>query len=255
MTLSELGKECNLSETTIIRFINKLEYKSYQNFRLDMVQDLSSHKIEDSSREYQEIKCGDKIDDIKRKVISIASSAITDIDNLLSEQKMDEAVGLIENAKKIMFFGAGGSGVIATDVYHKFLRSGRHVVNESNSHIALIHASQLSKGDLLVLISHEGESKEVLECCRLAQNGGAKVIGITSYMNSDLAEMADLCIFSSTNDSPYYTEAMVSRIVQLVIMDMLFITVATHDDDKALLAIEAANRATREMKIRVGEEE
>ena len=36
MTLNELGRECNLSETTIIRFINKLDYKSYQSFRLDM---------------------------------------------------------------------------------------------------------------------------------------------------------------------------------------------------------------------------
>ncbi|MCQ4726701.1 MurR/RpiR family transcriptional regulator [Anaerotignum faecicola] len=257
MTLNELGRECNLSETTIIRFINKLDYKSYQSFRLDMAQDLSRHDAADSPKgsEYQEIKSGDSAEEVKQKVISIASSAITDINNLIPVETVTEAAKLIESARKIMFFGAGGSGVVAMDVYHKFLRSGKNVIHEGNSHIALIHASQLTKDDLLILISHEGESKEVLECCRLAQEGKAKVLGITSYMNSDLAKMADLCIFSSTNDSAYYTEAMVSRLVQLVIMDMLFIIVNAREDDKALMAIEAANRATREMKVHNGYEE
>lgn len=258
MTLSELGKECSLSETTIIRFINKLDYTSYQDFRLDMAQDLSRQDVEEreeTAKDYQEIKSDDSIEEIKQKVISIASSAIFDINKLVDLDRVTDATKLIEKAKRIMFFGAGGSGVIATDVYHKFLRCGKNVINESNSHIALIHASQLTADDLLILISHEGESKEVLECGKLAQKRGAKVLGITSYMNSDLAKLADLCIFSSTNDSAYYTDAMVSRLVQLVIMDMLFIIISTRaDEGHVLKAMEASRLATMEMKIHYGEE-
>lgn len=254
MTLSELGKECNLSETTIIRFINKLDYKSYQDFRLDMAQDISRQELdgeESAVKDFQEIKQGDTIEDIKLKTLSVASSAITDIDKLLTVEDVSQAAKMIENARKIMFFGAGGSGVIATDVYHKFLRVGLDVINDNNSHIALVHASQLTSKDLIILISHGGESKEVLECGRLAKAAGAKLLAVTSYMNSDLAKMADLCLFSSTNDSPYYTDAMVSRIVQLVIMDMLFIVISTHADaDKSKRAIESARLATLEMKIR-----
>ena len=72
MTLSELGKECSLSETTIIRFINKLDYKSYQAFRLDMAQDI----IKDGGtmdEENCDIEPGDSISDVKRKVIRNAS--------------------------------------------------------------------------------------------------------------------------------------------------------------------------------------
>ena len=59
MTLSELGKACGLSETTIIRFINKLEYTSYQDFRLDMAQDLSRRRVAEdgvTARCYDEIR-------------------------------------------------------------------------------------------------------------------------------------------------------------------------------------------------------
>ena len=250
MTLSELGKECSLSETTIIRFINKLDYKSYQAFRLDMAQDI----IKDGGtmdEENCDIEPGDSISDVKRKVIRNASSAINDISKLIDDNKLISVIEMIEKAERVMFFGAGGSGVIAMDVYHKFLKCGKDVIHENNSHLALIHSAHLTSNDMLVLISHEGGSREVLECARLAQSQGAKVLAVTSYMNSDLARMADVCIFSSTNDAAYYTEAMVSRLVQLVIMDILVVAYSTRlDAPEAREALEVSDKALTEMKKR-----
>ncbi len=79
-------------------------------------------------------------------------------------------------------------------------------------------------------------------------------------MNSDLAKMADLCIFSSTNDAAYYTEAMVSRLVQLVIMDILVVAYSTRlgDTDASrniVKAIEASDKALEEMKKKTEEKD
>ena len=97
MTLRELGTECNLSETTIIRFINKLDYTSYQAFRLDMAQDVmkGSNSSGADGIEKHEIKAGDSVEDIKSKVISIASSAINDINKLVDEKKLSQVTELI----------------------------------------------------------------------------------------------------------------------------------------------------------------
>ena len=254
MTLSELGRECNLSETTIIRFINKLDYTSYQAFRLDMAQDIikDGGTMED---ENYDIRQGDSISEVKRKVIRNATSAINDISKLIDDDKLTYVTEMIENAERVMFFGAGGSGVVAMDVYHKFLRCGKNVIHESNSHLAIIHSARLTSKDVLVLISHEGESREVLECAKIAQERGAKVLAVTSYMNSDLAKMADVCIFSSTNDAAYYTEAMVSRLVQLVIMDILVVSYTTRlDAAGARKAIEESDKALEEIKKKKEEE-
>jgi DNA-binding MurR/RpiR family transcriptional regulator len=68
--------------------------------------------------------------------------------------------------------------------------------------------------------------------------------------------MADICIFSSTNDAAYYTESMVSRLVQLVIMDMLVVAYSTRlDDTMAREAIEVSDMAVSEMKIHNSEVE
>ena len=41
LTINELSQKCNVSEPTVIRFINKLDYSSYSTFRLDMAGELS----------------------------------------------------------------------------------------------------------------------------------------------------------------------------------------------------------------------
>lgn len=74
-------------------------------------------------------------------------------------------------------------------------------------------------------VSHSGRTREILNCVRLARENGVKVVAITSYGDSPLTEMADFVLLSSTNDTEYRSDAMLSRIVQMVIIDILYVSV------------------------------
>lgn len=232
-TISELAKKCNVSETTVMRFIRKLGYTSFQVFRIDLAHEFTEMsynqtptnklQIEDG---YQDINADDDVATINQKVIQSASIAINDLKSLVNPAFIEAVVTHFIQANKIMFYGSGGSYVIALDAYHKFLRLGLNVTTNPNSHLMMIQAAQLSNADIAVLISHTGESREVLEIADNAKKQGAKIIGITSYINSSLAKIADITLFSSTNQLKYYTDAMVSRILQLVILDMIFVSVS-----------------------------
>lgn len=256
MTISELALECGLSETTVVRFIKKLDYTSFQRFRVEMAQELSEIKVSADSvglkieDGYQDIRNDDPIADIKRKVIISASSAIRDMEKLIDEASLENAVGCLLGAKRIMFYGSGGSSVIAMDAHHKFLRLGLTSIYESNSHFAIIRSTHLSSDDVLVLISHTGDSREVLECAQNAREAGCKIIGLTSYVNSELSSVADIVIYSSTNDLAHYTDAMVSRLIQLVVMDMLFIAVSLRAGADGKAAIEKSRDAIARSKGR-----
>ncbi|MFA6505793.1 MAG: MurR/RpiR family transcriptional regulator [Treponemataceae bacterium] len=256
MTISELAGECGLSETTVVRFINKLDYTSFQKFRVEMAQELSEItvsagseglKIEDG---YQDIHNDDSIGEIKKKVIISASGAIHDMEKLIDGESLERAVSSLIGAKRIMFYGAGGSSVIAMDAHHKFLRLGLTSIYESNSHFSIIRSTHLNADDVLVLISHTGESREVLECAENARAAGCTIIGLTSYINSDLAKVADIVLYSSTNDLAHYTDAMVSRLIQLVVLDMLFIAVSLRIGSKGKEAIEKSRSAIARSKGR-----
>ena len=232
LTINALAAKCGLSETTVIRFINKLDYSSYQIFRVEMAKEVSvlaaasdgvPLKIEDG---YQDITSADSIDDIKRKVIYSAANAIRDIDTLVDSGSLERAADRLATAERIMFYGAGGSASIAMDAHHKFLRLGLTSIWEANSHFAIIRCAHLTDKDAIVLFSHTGESRETLECAANAAASGCRIVGVTSYPNSSLAKASDPTLFSSTNDLPWYTDAMVSRLIQMVLLDMLFISVS-----------------------------
>jgi len=90
----------------------------------------------------------------------------------------------------------------------------------------------------------------VLDCAANAKEAGCAVIGLTSYLNSSLARAADLALYSSTNDMAHYTDAMVSRLIQLVILDMLFIAVSLKRGSSGKEAIEASRKAISRAKGR-----
>lgn len=254
ITISELAQKCNVSEPTVIRFINKLDYSSYQTFRIDMAGELSKEtnnssskgiKIEDG---YQNIEADDDTETVKQKVIASSACAITDLKNIINTDDLNKAVNLIFEANSILFYGSGGSSVIAMDAYHKFMRIGKRVSFDLNSHFSLIKTYHLESKDVVVLISHTGESREVLECAENAKKKGCKIIGITSYLNSALAKTSDVVLFSSTYDLKYYTDAMVSRLIQLIILDMIFISVSLKMGDESKKMIGESREAISVVK-------
>lgn len=250
LTISDLAQKCSVSEPTVMRFINKLDYNSYQTFRIDMAGELSKENTTAASSSiiniadgYQNIEASDSIETVKQKVVSSAACAINDLNNIINIEDLNTAVNLILNCDSILFYGSGGSSVIAMDAYHKFMRIGKRVSFDINSHFSLIKTSHLEVDDVVVLISHTGESREVLECAENAKKAGCKIIGITSYLNSSLAKISDVALFSSTYDLKYYTDAMVSRLIQLVILDMIFISVSLKMGDESKKMIEKSRDA------------
>ena len=80
-TLSEIADICGVSETTVLRFLHKIDFKSYQLFRINLTQELSSSDA--VSTTYEDVKFGDSIETIIEKVVLSTSSAIQDTRELV----------------------------------------------------------------------------------------------------------------------------------------------------------------------------
>ncbi|SCP99427.1 MurR/RpiR family transcriptional regulator [Anaerobium acetethylicum] len=221
LSIGELAQFCDTSETTVIRFLRKLKYDSYQVFRVKIAQELSG---ETTDSIYEEIGTDDDIADIKRKVIQLTISSINDLNNLLDEKQLAFFTEAIVSGGKAIFIGVGSSGIIAADAYHKFLRLGIDASFSSDSHIMSIACAHARKQDLVVAFSHSGESRDILESVELAKEGGAKIAAITSYPNSSLSKSSDIVLLSSSRETKYRSDAMISRIIQLVIIDTLYVS-------------------------------
>lgn len=220
-SIGELAHLCNTSETTIIRFLRKLNYTSYQVFRVKIAQEITD---ESTNSIYEEVGKQDSIEDIRKKVIQLTVSSINDLNNILDEKELSGFTESILGAKKILFVGVGASSMIAADAYHKFLRLGINASFTGDSHIMSIACAHAKKGDLIIAVSHSGESREIIDAIELAKEKGAKIASITSYSNSSLSEKSDIVLLSSSRETKYRSDAMISRIIQLVIIDTLYVS-------------------------------
>jgi RpiR family transcriptional regulator, carbohydrate utilization regulator len=237
LSISELAAKCDTSETTVMRFLRKLDYDSYQVFRVKVAQEIPHEHMESV---YGEIRRGDNVDTLMEKVIGSTAQSIRDLKQLISAEDISKAVSLMKAARRILFIGVGSSSFIAFDAYHKFLRLGLHVTATADSHLMNIIASHVTDRDLVIAVSHSGESQDILDCVKLARANQAGVIAFTSYRNSSITKYSDIVLLSSANETKYRSDALVSRILQLVIIDMLYVAMVL---EMGPGAVESINRS------------
>lgn len=228
-SITELAKNCSTSETTVMRLLKKLDIDSYQVFRISLAKELTESPKKALSEDLQE---DDNLNSVKAKVINHTVTSIRDLNESLRDEDLEKAIEMITSADRIFTYGVGASLAIATDTFHKLSNIGFNVSSYPDPHLMNILLSHATPDDLFIAISHTGESKEVLHAAELAKQNGAKILTITSFDNSSLARLADLKLLSSTNNKKYHSEAMASRVLQLTIVDILYVSLFMREEEK-----------------------
>lgn len=98
----------------------------------------------------------------------------------LDKSAINRAVDLLTQAKKIAFFGLGSSAAVAHDAMNKFFRFNVPVVYSDDIVLQRMSCMNCSDGDVVVLISHTGRTKNLVELAQLARENDAMVIALTS---------------------------------------------------------------------------
>ena len=120
MSITELAERCNASEAALVRLSQKLDYKGFQAMKISIAQDV----IEPAMQIYEELSQNDTIPTITEKVFHSYAQALTDTLSVLRKDNIEKAVNLIIDSRHLLFYGVGGSNIIAQDAQHKFIRIG-----------------------------------------------------------------------------------------------------------------------------------
>lgn len=118
LSITELAGKGDTSETTVMRLLKKLEYDSYQVFRINLAKELTEKPGETLNEELSE---EDGLATIKKKVIKHNVTAINDLEQTLSEDTIAEFLEFLAASKRVLFFGVGASASISQDALHKLI--------------------------------------------------------------------------------------------------------------------------------------
>ena len=232
-SITELSEQCEVGETTVIRFCRKLGLSGYQEFKLLLARDL----VVPVENLHENIDINDDLETLMRKIAADNIQVITNTTKILSIEQLSDAVDAIINAKRIEIYGVGASSYTAFDAMYKFKRIGLIANAYPDSHMQSMAATTLNKNDVAIGISFTGSTIDTVHCLQIAKKTGAKIICITNHARSPITKYADIVLLSSAKETPLRSGALTSKIAQLFLLDVLYTAVAIKTKDKALATI------------------
>ena len=215
-SIAALALEAGVSEPTVNRFCRSLETRGFPDFKLHLAQSLA-HGTLYVNRNVDE---DDSVESYTGKIFESAMASLDQVHHSLDMSAVNRAVDLLTQAKKIAFFGLGSSAAVAHDAMNKFFRFNIPVVYFDDIVMQRMSCMNSGEGDVVVLISHTGRTKNLVEMAHLARENDATVLAITSR-DTPLAQAATLALLLDVPEDTDVYMPMVSRIAQLTLIDVL----------------------------------
>lgn len=218
-SIEELAERIGISESTMVRFARKLGYSGYQRFRIALARETIPSTSQLFEREV--IDAADGFD----AVFTSAITSLIETQKILDRTLIMSVATMMANARNVYLLGLGGSNIVAEDALHKLVRTGITCQWAADFHLQLMMASQGSNEDVALLISHTGSGYDSLALAEELKANDVPLVVLTTNARSPLARLADYVLAVKAGSSMTVAESFSARIVDLAIIDLLYLQV------------------------------
>ncbi len=216
-SIAALARAADVSEPTVNRFCRGFSATGFPDFKIRLAQSIAT-----TGTPYvgQNVEPDDTVDEFADKIMLSTIASLDKARQALDPKALATAIDYLIQAKQICFFGMGGSAAVAMDAQHKFFRFNIPVMFYDDALMQRMVAAGANVGDVIVLISYTGRTRETVDIAKLARENGATVIGITNPQ-SPLAECCTVVLGVTAPEDTEVYMPMSSRIIHLTVIDIL----------------------------------
>ena len=254
MHIADFARNCAVSQSTITRFVREMSVKGFQEFKILLAEELSRAAPEpevpaEEKLVYEDITARDDHRAIMKKIHFRLVDTLNETLVHLDPDVIKAAVDAIDKADTLAFFAMGSSTLAVENALMRFLRIGKKCIFFKDLSIQQMSAVSLDKSVAAVGISNSGRTRMVVSALETARAVGATTIGITSFPDSPLAKAATIKIFTPFFSVPFgrpeYHESMVSKIAQIMVIDILYSAYAVRHYKTSIAKLEETNKFTK----------
>ena len=209
MTAAKLGKEVNISESTVVRFATELGFDGYPELQKAMQEVIRTRLTSVQRMKITSDKMSDK--DVLKTVL------MSDIDKLsktlsdISEKDFLGAVDTILNSKKIYILGARSCYSLANflEFYLNHIFDNVKKVSTTSASETFEQMYRVCRDDVVIGISYPRYSKRTINALKFASDRGAKIVAITDSLASPIVEYATH-VLTARNDMSTFVDSLVA---------------------------------------------
>jgi DNA-binding MurR/RpiR family transcriptional regulator len=240
-SIAQLKEDCGASVGAIVAFCRRVGLTGFAEFKIALARDLAQSGLPAG----QTLESGTLLE----KVFHVHAQSLTETLQINPTAQFEKIAQVIDKSRRVELFSIGLSYPVAYTAYCKFLLLGLQTSAHFDSHIQLIAATQLEKGDVAIGISLSGTTRETVECLEVAKAKGATTIGLTNAMKSPITTHSDYCLYATPSEIKYFQAPLASRVTQLALIDALFVFLALKHKTRTAATLQASGEKLVKRRI------
>ncbi len=150
----------------------------------------------------------------------------------MNRQTVREVAELLKQARRITFYGMGNSHFSATMGFNKFFRGLPNVKMVPEGQLQFVSASLSNEGDVALIVSYSGATKESVELARIVKSRGAKVVCISHYEKSPISAFTDYILLNGGEEKYVNTPSLVEQTCTMYIFEVLYTAYAKENKEQ-----------------------
>lgn len=228
MTLDQVAKNSGCSSATITRLCKRMDYNGFLEFRNVMRNEALHDEYYEEPEEDNQKK---QFKNLMQSVIDSDRDTMESTLSLISDQYKDVGDALI-NANKVFMFGNGDAIIPCESFSLKMAKIGRLCMYYSDQDIQIFAAGTADKGDVVIVVSHTGRTRSVVNAAKIAYEQGATVVGITAALKSPLQRYCTYTLYVGTKDETDTKDIVSRRIGEHLVLETLYLYYNANVDNK-----------------------
>jgi DNA-binding MurR/RpiR family transcriptional regulator len=246
LKIKELASECEVSEATVSRFVKELDIGTFQELKI-ILAEVPFKDLKNAQKEgkfiYDDVAKGDSIENVIEKITYRNIEALEDTKKIINSQEIEKAVSVIDKADIVTIYCVGTSRIAAESAKMRFYRVGKECIIYNDPANQAVSSSLQGKKDVAIGISNSGKSAPTVNALKMAKEKGSRTICITSSDKSPINRYADIRLYTVDNPSSFFQESLVSRVAQILIIDILYASYALKHYNKSIKKLEESATA------------
>ena len=232
LSSQQLANEAGVSQSSVVKFAQKLGYKGFPALKLALSEALASQPESPSVPIHNQIRGDDPLRLVGEKLIKENTAAMYATLNVNSEEKLHECVTMLRSARRIILTGIGASGLVAQNFAWKLMKIGFNAAAVRDMHALLATVQASSPDDLLLAISYTGVRRELNLAADEMLRVGGKVLAITGFTPNALQQRASHCLYTIAEEQATNSASISACHAQGMLTDLLFIASWSGNIDK-----------------------
>ena len=245
LSASEVADLAGAALSTVVRACQKLGFKGYQDLKIALAREYRPLTISEAEEGVQPT---DAPAVVLAKVSGAAREAIESGVAQVDPDAFTEAAGAVASAGRLLCVSVGTSAPLAQDAGYRFQWIGVRADAPADVHAQHVAATLLGPGDVALVVSHSGATRETVAAAEAARQAGAAVVAVTSFLRSPLTQHATISLIPAARSRAWLGEALASRIALMTVIDALWVATtlarrdAATDVERVVADVLAAHR-------------